>query len=611
MGCICAKQADRGPASPGSGILTGAGTGTGTGTRSSKIPSGLFEFEKSGVKEHGGRSGELRKSEEKGSLSKRLRLELGFSHRYVEAEQAAAGWPSWLTAVAGDAIQGLVPLKADSFEKLEKIGQGTYSSVFRARELANGRMVALKKVRFDNFQPESIQFMAREISILRRLDHPNIMKLEGIITSRMSNSIYLVFEYMEHDLYGLISSPQVKFSDAQVKCYMKQLLSGIEHCHQHGVIHRDVKASNILVNNEGILRIGDFGLANILNPKDRQQLTSHVVTLWYRPPELLMGSTSYGVTVDLWSVGCVFAELLFRKPILRGRTEVEQLHKIFKLCGSPPDGYWKMCKVPQATMFRPRHSYECTLRERCRGIATSAMNLMETFLSIEPHKRGTASSALISEYFRTVPYACDPSSLPKYPPNKEIDAKHREEARRKKARSRLREPEVGKRPTRIHRASQEQGFSSKMAPKEELQGQAQFVWRNHVRSNLRGEIDVPCREPLKSSCDASAISEAADTSQGPSILSGPTQISASNGFAWARRRKDDSVLKRSYSRSSARSQVSALDSSSIVFEPHDTDANGSTMHELRKLGIELDQDDSFEVLVLRANTSRSEVESMK
>lgn len=146
---------------------------------------------------------------------------------------------------------------------------------------------------------------------------------------------------------------------------------------------------------------------------------------------------------------------------------------------------------------------------------------------------------------------------------------------------------------------------------QELQGQAQFVRRNHVGGSLRGEIDVPRREPLKSSCDASAISEAADTSQGPSILAGPTQISASNGFAWARRRKDDSVLKRSYSRSSARSQVSALDSSSIVFEPHATDANGSTMHELRKLGIELDQDDSFEVLVLRANTSRSEVESMK
>lgn len=117
MGCVCAKQGGRRPASPGSGFSTGAGKGTG----SSKIPSGLFEFEKSNVKEPERRSRELRKYEEKGSLSKRLRLESGFSHRYEEAEQAAAGWPSWLIAVAGEAIQGLVPLKTDSFEKLEKV----------------------------------------------------------------------------------------------------------------------------------------------------------------------------------------------------------------------------------------------------------------------------------------------------------------------------------------------------------------------------------------------------------------------------------------------------------------------------------------------------------
>ncbi|CAN0924340.1 Cyclin-dependent kinase C-2 C [Linum grandiflorum] len=350
--------------------------------------------------------------------------------RHVGAEQIAAGWPSWLSAAAGEAINGWVPFQADAYEKLEKVGQGTYSSVFRAREVETGRMVALKKVRFDNFQPESIRFMAREILILRRLDHPNIMKLDGIITSRLSSSIYLVFEYMEHDLAGLSSSPDINLTQPQVKCYMKQLLRAIEHCHLRGVMHRDIKMSNILVNNQGVLKLGDFGLANILVSKGKQRLTSRVVTLWYRPPELLLGSTSYGVSVDLWSVGCVFAELLIGKPLLKGRTEVEQLHKIFKLCGSPPDEFWKQYNLPNATMFRPQHPYESSLRERCKDFPPTAIELMETLLSIDPEKRGSASSALMSRYINSKPYACDPSTLPKYPPNKEMDAKYREDSRR-------------------------------------------------------------------------------------------------------------------------------------------------------------------------------------
>ncbi|ESQ47083.1 hypothetical protein EUTSA_v10027682mg [Eutrema salsugineum] len=457
----------------------------------------------------------------------------GLSHRNVEAEQAAAGWPAWLCSAASEAVHGWVPLKAEAFQKLEKIGQGTYSSVFRAREVETGKMVALKKVKFDNLQPESIRFMAREILILRKLNHPNIMKLEGIVTSRASSSIYLVFEYMEHDLAGLSSNPDIRFTEAQVKCYMQQLLWGLEHCHMRGVMHRDIKASNILVNNKGVLKLGDFGLANMVTAKNRNQLTSRVVTLWYRAPELLMGSTSYGVSIDLWSVGCVFAEILMGKPILKGRTEIEQLHKIYKLSGSPPDSFWKRNKITHATSFRPQHTYEATLRERCNELSTTGVFLLETLLSMEPEKRGTASSALNSEYFLTRPYACDPSSLPKYPPNKEMDAKHREGLRRKRANIKQRDSGVGRKHKRPHRTEHDPKSYAKLPIRQDT-----FEDKNITND----------------------ASRATTATQGNyyKLSDLPMTTGPASGFAWAvKRRKDpDNISTLTYYQPSSRSQLS-------------------------------------------------------
>ncbi|XP_022760494.1 probable serine/threonine-protein kinase At1g54610 [Durio zibethinus] len=354
--------------------------------------------------------------------------------KHVHGEQVAAGWPSWLSNVAGEAISGWTPRRADTFEKIDKIGQGTYSNVYKARDTLTGKIVALKKVRFDNLEPESVKFMAREIMILRRLDHPNVVKLEGLVTSRMSCSLYLVFEYMEHDLAGLAASPSIKFTESQVKCYMHQLLSGLEHCHNRHVLHRDIKGSNLLIDNGGVLKIADFGLASFFDPNHKQPMTSRVVTLWYRPPELLLGATDYGVSVDLWSAGCILAELLAGRPIMPGRTEVEQLHKIFKLCGSPSEEYWKKSKLPHATIFKPQQSYKRCIAETFKDFPPSSLPLIETLLAIDPVERLTATAALNSEFFMTKPYACDPSSLPKYPPSKEMDAKLRdEEARRLRA----------------------------------------------------------------------------------------------------------------------------------------------------------------------------------
>ncbi|KAK1436665.1 hypothetical protein QVD17_02447 [Tagetes erecta] len=393
---------------------------------------------KEGLSQHGA---EKQKDNRKQSISERV---LG-SKRIQKIKsivggtpgaQKVPGWPSWLTSVASDAVQGWAPRSADSYEMLDKIGQGTYSSVYKARDLQNDRIVAIKKVRFVNMEPESVRFMAREIQILRRLDHPNCMKLQALVTSKYSGSLYLVFDYMEHDLVGLLHSQKVKkFTLPQIKCYMQQFLRGLEHCHTRGILHRDLKGSNILVDNSGILKIGDFGLAARFEPGQKEPLTSRVVTLWYRAPELLFGSTSYGVAIDMWSAGCILAELFIGRPIMPGRTEVEQIHKIFKLCGSPSEEYWNISKLPHATSFRPQHPYKRRIIETFQQhLPPSALDLLDTLLAIDPDARGTATSALASEFFRTEPLPCDPSELPVYPPSKEFDARQRdEEARRRKA----------------------------------------------------------------------------------------------------------------------------------------------------------------------------------
>ncbi|CAL5198419.1 unnamed protein product [Lathyrus oleraceus] len=480
-----------------------------------------------------------------------LSFRLGNLSKYVEGEQAAAGWPAWLSAVASEAIHGWVPLRSDAFEKLDKIGQGTYSSVFRAKEIETGKIVALKKVRFDNFEPESVRFMAREIMILRRLDHPNIIKLEGLITSRLSCSIYLVFEYMEHDVTGLLSKPEINFTESQIKCYMKQLLSGLEHCHSRGVMHRDIKGSNLLVNNEGILKVADFGLANFCNSGSKQPLTSRVVTLWYRPPELLLGSTDYGPSVDIWSVGCVFGEFLVGKPILKGRTEVEQLHKIFKLCGSPPDEYWKRTKLPHVTLFKPQQPYDSCLRETFRDFPASSVNLLQNLLSIEPNKRGTASSALSLEYFKTKPYACDPSSLPVYPPSKEIDAKHDEETKRKKIAGRVCGPEK-------RRSSRKPVGLSKLPLPEDLTRQTQTSQKTDdrsVRILKEDNTNIGDEASKRSGGKPEDASDMKNASQVDIPFHGPLQVSKSSGFAWAKRRKDDTTSIRSHTRSISKGHI--------------------------------------------------------
>ncbi|CAH2044562.1 unnamed protein product [Thlaspi arvense] len=375
--------------------------------------------------------------------------------KHLIGEQVAAGWPSWLSEICGEALNGWLPRKADSFEKIEKIGSGTYSNVYKAKDLLTGNIVALKKVRCDVTERESLRFMAREILILRRLDHPNVIKLEGLVTSRMSSSLYLVFRYMHHDLAGLVASPDIEFTEQQVKCYMKQLLSGLEHCHSRGVLHRDIKGSNLLITDEGVLKIGDFGLATFFDPKRRQHMTNRVVTLWYRAPELLHGVVEYGVGVDLWSAGCILCELLTGRPIMPGRTEVEQLHRIYKLCGSPSEEYWRKIKLPSShkhAQHRPLPQYQRRIREVYKDFSPEALSLIDTVLALDPAERKTATSALMSDFFTTEPLPCQPFDLPKYPPTKEIDAKRRDEEYRRQREKRKAQGESGRRTRTRERA---------------------------------------------------------------------------------------------------------------------------------------------------------------
>ncbi|KAK7350853.1 hypothetical protein VNO77_09855 [Canavalia gladiata] len=398
------------------------------------------------------------------------------------------GWPMWLVDnIPKNVLANLVPKSADSYEKLAKIGRGTYSNVYKAREKGTGKIVAMKKVRFDTTDSESIKFMAREIMILQTLDHPNVIKLEGLAISRMQYSLYLVFDFMHSDLTRIISRPGEKLTESQVKCFMQQLLSGLQHCHERGVMHRDIKASNLLIDKRGVLKIADFGLANSIEAE--RPFTNRVVTLWYRAPELLLGSTDYGFGIDLWSVGCLFAEMFVGRPIMPGRTEVEQLHMIFKLCGAPSEDYFRKLKL--ITSYRPPQHYKPSYQEYFQKFPSSSQGLLTTLLDLDPALRGTAVSALQSDFFKCSPLACDPSALPVI--HKDEDERSQTKRRRRQRVSKRGQVSQARR-SEVSQSGKNQtaeqpgrdAESSKEKNMEQVQKQGQETGNNSVCSTSSG-----------------------------------------------------------------------------------------------------------------------------
>ncbi|KAL1295420.1 hypothetical protein AAHE18_19G210000 [Arachis hypogaea] len=388
------------------------------------------------------------------------------------------GWPKWLVDnVPPQVFGGLVPRSAESYKMIDKVGQGTYSNVYKALDRDTGEIVALKKVRFNTSEPESIKFMAREILIIQRLDHPNVLKLKGLATSRMQYSIYLVFDFMQTDLTRIISHSGERLTEPQVKCYMQQLLSGLQHCHERGILHRDIKGSNLLIDRNGMLKIADFGLANYYSPNHEHPLTSRVVTLWYRAPELLLGATDYGVGIDLWSAGCLLAEMFTGIPLMPGRTEVEQLHRIFRLCGTPSEEYWKKFKI--SASFRPPRSYRPSFLETFRDLPPSSLGLLCTLLALEPAFRGTASKALNNPFFFTSPLACDLSGLPVI---------HREDDEHDQAKEQIKYMN-----SKIRRSRTYLERRKSLAPKRQIEHTVSN--KEDSRRNVEPETYIPSEEP--------------------------------------------------------------------------------------------------------------------
>ncbi|KAL7955395.1 serine threonine protein kinase [Trichoderma compactum] len=312
----------------------------------------------------------------------------------------------------------------DNYDKLNDIEEGTYGWVARATELATGRVVALKRLKLEAGDPNGLPVTGlREIQILQNCRHRNVVSLEEVVVgndvSKPDNSIFLVLEFVEHDLKSILQDMPEPFLSSEVKRLLLQLTSGVAYLHQHYILHRDLKTSNLLLSNRGLLKIADFGMARYVGDP-RPKLTQLVVTLWYRAPELLLGTRTYDAAVDMWSVGCIMGELITREPLLQGSNEVDQISKVFELCGVPTEDSWPgFRRLPNARSLRlPKQSPLASgsvIRARFPNLTAAGASLLNSLLALDPEKRPSAKEMLEHEYFRQDPKPKPESLFPTFP----------------------------------------------------------------------------------------------------------------------------------------------------------------------------------------------------
>ena len=303
------------------------------------------------------------------------------------------------------------------------LGQGTYGVVYRVRDKRTKKEYALKKVKVDRdlFRDGFPVACAREIAILKSCTHENVVHLKEVVVGEQLEKIYLVMEYCEQDLASLLDNLEKPFTESEVKCIILQLLSGLVYLHANFIIHRDIKVSNLLLTDTGCLKIADFGLARTFGVPSKSSMTPGLVTLWYRPPELLLGSTDQSTAIDMWAVGCILGELLIHKPLLPGTSEISQIDRIVDLLGTPSESIWANFKdLPACKNFTLKQQPYNNLKTKFPWLSQAGLRLLNFLFMYDPKKRATAAECLQSSYFKEAPLPLDPKLMPSFPQHRNM-----------------------------------------------------------------------------------------------------------------------------------------------------------------------------------------------